>query len=436
MNCPTCDPDYSNPLLTNLCDLAEVLNIDRQADPPMSTLTRPAEGASQPAAGDNSLVLPRIEVFDSFAAAAPAWQALAQDQALSSAYQRYEFLELWQRHIGDLEGVTPSIAVAFDRTGDPVALLPFGRHRAHGLTVLGFLGGKHCNFNLGVWRRNAAADVTAADIRNLLSALARHADALILHNQPLRWRGVANPLSLLPHRPSPSKAYSGALRGDFEEFFKERTSNSTRYKMRKKAKTLAQTGPIAFAQAQDNYTARRIVHEFFAQKSARMRAMGMEDVFGAPHVRAFIEAGVCTLLPDGRPVIELYALTAGETVAATMGGMAHDGQFSAMFNSIPLDRFRSESPGEQLLVHLVRRCCERGLHTFDLGVGEAAYKEMFCPDEVPLFDTCLSLTARGLAIVAIENAKSAAKRAVKQNKSLWSAVMRARHWRGKLSRQS
>jgi CelD/BcsL family acetyltransferase involved in cellulose biosynthesis len=119
-----------------------------------------------------------------------------------------------------------------------------------------------------------------------------------------------------------------------------------------------------------------------------------------------------------------------------MGGMVRDGRFSAMFNSIPADQFRSESPGEQLLVNMIRSCCERGLDTFDLGVGEAAYKDMFCPDEEPLFDTCLPLSARGHALVAIERAKSAVKRTIKQNRSLWSAVVRARQWRAALARRS
>ncbi|MGE4166011.1 MAG: GNAT family N-acetyltransferase [Xanthobacteraceae bacterium] len=301
--------------------------------------------------------------------------------------------------------------------------------------MLEFLGGKHSNFNLGLWRRDVAAADSEADVRNLLSAFEKRADALILHNQPLSWQGVVNPLSLLPHHPSPSMAYRGPLRTDFEALLSERTSNSTRYKMRKKAKSLAKVGPVNFAQARNADDARRVVHEFFAQKSARMRAMGMEDVFGAPEIRNFIEASVCGTLPNGDPVIEIYALTAGDTIVATMGGMVRDGRFSAMFNSIPPDKFRSESPGEQLLVQLIRTCCERGLHTFDLGVGEASYKDMFCPDEEPLFDTRLPLSARGHALVAIERAKSAVKRTIKQNKSLWSMVAQARQWRAALSRQ-
>jgi CelD/BcsL family acetyltransferase involved in cellulose biosynthesis len=403
----------------------------------MTAAARPAEGAFRTASAANTPLFARIAVFDSFAAAAPAWRALEAGDVLATAYQRFDFLDLWQRHIGEPDGIAPCIAVAFDANDKPVALLPLGRHVSHGLKVLGFLGGKHSNFNLGVWRRDVAAAVTEADVRPLLAALEGHGDALILYNQPMRWRDVANPLLLLPHHASPSMAYRGPLRPDFEELLKERTSNSTRYKMRKKVKALAnKAGPVAFARADSSAAACRVVHEFFAQKSARMKAMGMEDVFGAADVRAFIEASVCAMLPNAQPVIEIYELTAGGATVATMGGMVRDGRFSAMFNSIPADKFRSESPGEQLLVNMIRTCCERGLDTFDLGVGEASYKDMFCPDEEPLFDTCLPLSARGHALVAIERAKSAVKRTIKQNKPLWSAVIRARQWRAALSRKS
>lgn len=403
----------------------------------MTAATRPAEGAFHTPSSGKRPLLARIEVFGSLEAAAPAWRTLEAGDVLATAYQRLDFLALWQRHIGAAEGIEPCIAVAFGADGAPAALLPLGRHASHGLKVLGFLGGKHSNFNLGIWRCDIAAAMTEADLRHFLAALEGHGDALILYNQPLRWQDLANPLALLSHHASPSMACRGPLRPDFEELLKERTSNTTRYKMRKKVKALTnKAGPVAFARANGPEAARRVVHEFFAQKSARMQAMGMEDVFGAADVRAFIEAGVCAALPDGQPVIEIYELTAGGEVVATMGGMVRGGRFSAMFNSIPADKFRSESPGEQLLVNMIRTCCERGLDTFDLGVGEASYKDMFCPDEEHLFDTCLPLSGRGHALVAIERAKSAVKRTIKQNKSLWSAVIRARQWRAAMSRKS
>ncbi|MBV9262327.1 MAG: GNAT family N-acetyltransferase, partial [Pseudolabrys sp.] len=40
------------------------------------------------------------QVFDTLAAAEPHWRVLEDAGALMTPYQRFDFLSLWQRHIG------------------------------------------------------------------------------------------------------------------------------------------------------------------------------------------------------------------------------------------------------------------------------------------------------------------------------------------------
>ena len=111
-------------------------------------------------------------------------------------------------------------------------------------------------------------------------------------------------------------------------------------------------------------------------------------------------------------------------IVATMGGIAGGGRFCAMFNSIAQGRYAVESPGEQLIVNLVRGCCERGFDTFDLGIGEAHYKSLFCGDAEPLFDSYLPLTA-GAAACWRSDSRLAARRQARRSSSsqlLWSLV--------------
>jgi CelD/BcsL family acetyltransferase involved in cellulose biosynthesis len=89
-----------------------------------------------------------------------------------------------------------------------------------------------------------------------------------------------------------------------------------------------------------------------------------------------------------------------------------------------------------LIVHLVRACCARGLETFDLGIGEAHYKTMFCGDVEPLFDTYLPLNAAGRALAAAFAFTASIKRAIKQQPVLWSMVTAARRLGAKLSTES
>jgi CelD/BcsL family acetyltransferase involved in cellulose biosynthesis len=378
--------------------------------------------------------LARVEVFHHFVAAEPHWRALER-AGLATPYQAYDLLRLWHRHIGAAEGVSPFIVVGFSIAGEPLFLWPLGLRQRAGLKVVEFLGGKHANFNMALWRRNAAVDIGAADLRSVLDGIGDRADLAMLSNQPMNWAGVDNPFALLPHQPSPSFGYSGALKPDFEALFNERTSASARKKMRRKERILAEGGEVRFQQAADAAEIRAVLDDFFAQKTARTRAIGLPDVFADPGVREFIQAAAEMPTAAGGPLIELYTLSVAGVIVATIGGIVADGRFSGMFLSIIHGRYAAESPGEQLLVHMVRLLCERGLHTFDLGIGEAKYKGLFCPDAEPMFDSYWPLSPAGRRVAFVFSAVAAVKRAIKQQPALWSLVLKWRRLRARLTKK-
>jgi len=375
----------------------------------------------------------RIEVFDDMTSAEPHWRALERAETLATPYQRYDFLALWQRHVGAEAGFTPFIVVGFDAIGTPLFLLPLGRRPLGRWTVVEFLGGKHANFNMGLWRRDCIAAVGADTLRAVLKSLAGRADLLMLRNQSLTWDGTTNPFALLPHQRAANLGFSGALASDFEALLRARTGAAARKKMRKKERTLAGFGAVRLERAESAAQAHRVLDAFFKQKSARMRRIGVADAFAEAEVRRFIEAAVAERLADGNPLIELYALSVDDIIVATMGGIVGDGRFCGMFNSITEGRYAIESPGEQLLVNLVRRCCERGLKTFDLGIGEAHYKHLFCGDAEPLFDSFLPLSPAGRMLAALAVLLEAGKRTIKQHALLWSTVRAIRRLRAKFA---
>src|SRR4029079_12633144 len=82
---------------------------------------------------------------------------------------------------------------------------PFGRKQVGPLGLVQFLGSKHANFNVGLWRRDLAGAITAQDVGAITERIAssgRGADVLALYRLPIRWDGVAHPLMLLPHQAS------------------------------------------------------------------------------------------------------------------------------------------------------------------------------------------------------------------------------------------
>jgi CelD/BcsL family acetyltransferase involved in cellulose biosynthesis len=375
----------------------------------------------------------RVEVFDDMADAEPHWRALECAPTLATPYQRYELLELWQRHVGAEAGFAPFIIVGFDAVGTPLFLLPLGCRQLGRWKVAEFLGGKHANFNMGLWRRDLAATIGADALRAVLKRLAGRADLLMLRNQSLTWGGTTNPFALLPHQRAANLGFSGALARDFEALLRARTNAGTRKKMRKKERTLAGYGAVRFARADTVAQVHRVLDAFFKQKSARMRRIGVTDAFAEAEVRRFVEAAATQRLADGNPLIELYALSVDGIIVATMAGIVGDGRFCGMFNSITDGRYAVESPGEQLILNLVRRCCERGLATFDLGIGEAHYKNLFCGDAEPLFDSFLPLSPAGRVLAAAAAFTESGKRAIKRHALLWSTARALRRLRARFS---
>jgi len=380
---------------------------------------RPAEAGPVP---DNRLA--RVEIYEDLSAAEPHWRAL--ERGLATPYQRFDFLALWQRHVGSALGVTPFVVVGFNGADKPLFLWPFGRRRVGPWRLVDFLGGKHANFNMGLWRCGVAVHIEVADLKAVLASLADRADLLRLTEQPLSWNGTTNPFALLPHQRAANFGFSGALSGDFETLLRARTNSATRKKMRKKEQAMAALGNVSFEQPKCPQRIRQVLDAFFKQKRARMRIFSISDAFAEPGVRRFIEAAATERGPDGESPIELYALSVDDIVVATMGGTVGGGRFCAMFNSIALGRYAVHSPGEQLILRLVRRCCERGLSTFDLGLGDARYKNLFCGDAEPQFNSFLPLTGKGRILMLALRTGAAIKREIKQRPLLWSLV---RGWR-------
>jgi CelD/BcsL family acetyltransferase involved in cellulose biosynthesis len=321
----------------------------------------------------------RIKILNDLAVAKPDWLDLERNDGLSTPYQHFAWVSCWYEHLGKAAGVTPYIVVGEDETGRPLFLLPLGRERIGPLTVARFVGGKHSNSNLGLWRRDYASAMTRADLDRIVGLIGStdpSVDLLALLNQPVVWDEVPNPLALLPRQDSPSFSYRGRLARDFDELVKERVSSSTRKKLRQKERALSKHGSVRYWRAETSRDVRRVLDAFFVQKAERMKELGLANVFAEAGVRQFVEAAATQLgASTATSSIEFYAASVGDVIVATFAGIGSNRRFCGMFNSMISGEFAHQSPGELLLANVVRMCCERGYTTFDLGIGEAAYKK-------------------------------------------------------------
>lgn len=394
-------------------------------NPSYSYTLPPHAGLPVLASTVNPAVRAPVEVLTQFGKVELLWREMVQQGALCSRYQHHSWMAGWWDHIGSMSQDSPHVTVLRDDMGKPVLLLPLVRKKVGPLQVGFFMGGKHTNFNLPVWHPQHVKQPAAA-LAALQEGLRHNGprlDLLVLLNQPASWQGEANPMLQAPHREAASRAYSGELLSDFEALLKERMGANSRKKLRQKERQLAALGPVAFQCARTPAEIDRVLEAFFQQKAARMREQGLSNAFDAAGAKEFTRAAAHAIDPDtGEMLIELYAASVGDKIIATFGGIVADGRFSGMFNSIAGAEFRNYSPGELLLANVIRLCCERGLTKFDLGIGDAAYKQVYCRDAEALYDSVIPITAAGQVAAPIWRTGLALKGRIKKSDRLLRAV--------------
>jgi CelD/BcsL family acetyltransferase involved in cellulose biosynthesis len=367
-----------------------------------------------------------IEVFPSLAAAEPFWRELERDGVLTP-YQRFEWVAAWHRNAGAAAGVSPLVAAGFDAAGNPLFLLPLVLVRRGSFLVARFLGDKHACFNFGPWRRGAR--VSRAELATVIARIRSAVpdlDAIELSDQPESWEGTQNPMLALPHQPSPSLGYRLRLGAPGEEVLARAYSSATRSKLRNKERKLQVLPGYRYVRAGTEADVDRFLDAFFTQKAERFATQGVENVFAAPGIDAFLREACRHGLASGKPLVEMHALDTNAGMLALFAGVNDGRRFSAMITSFTLSEHARLSPGLILLTHLVADCADRGLEYFDLGVGEAEFKTSLCDEVEVLFDCFLPLSPRGRLFAAGLAAKASAKRAIKRSPLLWSAAQRIR----------
>jgi CelD/BcsL family acetyltransferase involved in cellulose biosynthesis len=354
--------------------------------------------------------------------------------AVGSPYQSLAWASAWYRHAAPARGETPFIVALLDVDGAPLALLPFALRRTPLGRVAVSVGGSHANFQFGPFRRDALEILSAEALTAALQIAARGVgcDAYLLSQQATEWGGATNPLQRLGGIPCVERGRSAALSPDGEAWFTARFSADRRRTLRKKERGLQALGAARYIEARTGADVDRMIDAYQAQKADWFARRGIANVFTAPGIDAFLRDAAKGGLAEGRPGVSLFALEVDDRLAAVIGAAIDDTRLSLMITAADVDSFGRFSPGELLLLHLMKQSCDRGLATFDLGVGDAAYKEHYCPDEVLLFDLALPMTARGRLAAGAWLGRRAMLAKAKRSPSVLGLVRRVRQARARL----
>jgi CelD/BcsL family acetyltransferase involved in cellulose biosynthesis len=376
-------------------------------------------------------MLSHIEVTASISGLEKDWRAL-QAHGFATPYQTYDWTKAWIDALAAPSGLEPMLVSGRDASGEIHVILPLVfRQTPLGGKAL-FAGGKHANFAMGLYSRDAMERLTAADMRRLLMEAARQRGVSLYHfaHQPRQWQGLGNPLALLPNQMSANCAFKAELMPDGDAMIRSLMSTESRKKLRHKEKRLGELGPVSLHEARDGATVRRVLETFRSQKAARFKALGISDPFADPAVETFLLAGALNGLDQREAAIRLYYLASGDRIVSVIGGAMHAGRLSGMFTSFDSDpAVIRYSPGDLLLLHLVQRLCRDGFGVFDLGTGDAAYKGDYCPLDEPLFDSILPMTATGQIVSAGLSAGQRVKRWAKHSPAAMALVARLRKLR-------
>jgi CelD/BcsL family acetyltransferase involved in cellulose biosynthesis len=371
-------------------------------------------------AGEMPADIARVEVFHDLDAAEPFWRALEGEFA--TPFQRFGLLASWQRHVGVAEGHEPRIVAGFDAQGRPLCILPFAVAQESGTRIARFMGGKHCNFNMGLWHRDAAAP-GRPELRALLSPLSAHGvDMLALTQQIHRWQGRDNPFQALPRQASINDCPMLPLAPGASET--DRISGSTRRRLKTKERKLQALKGYRYLRATTQAEVDRALEAFFRVKPQRMALQNLPDVFAEPGVAELVRE-ICDV-SRGEPQVVIHMLDCDDEVIAMFTGVEDGARFSMMFNTYTLSENARYSPGLILIRHIIDHYAARGFTSLDLGVGGDHYKTIFCKDHEELFDSFIPLTARGWPMATALSLAARAKHAVKRSSVLMPLAKRVR----------
>jgi CelD/BcsL family acetyltransferase involved in cellulose biosynthesis len=349
---------------------------------------------------DRGTILPegqRVRLFQNPQDCQAAWQTLLES-GWSAPYQTPCWVSAWLEGVRANGKYQPCFVLLEEAGGSPLCLFPLVISGRSNIRMAEFCGQKHANFHVGIFnRQKSRPDAKVLDAMFRAAAQRAGIDCYSFFNQPFEWQGEPNPLSALPHALSANHAYKIDLQEDDEALISSLMSGETRKKLRNKEKRLSELGEVRLSKAASDQERAVLLNAFQKQKAERFAQLGIHNPFAEPEVETFLAAAI-RRAPSGHVPVEIYALLAGERISAVIGVAEHGGRASGMFLSYDaspeIARF---SPGDQLLNKLVRHYCHQKMSVFDLGTGDAEYKKTYCPTVEVLFDSVLSITAKGRA---------------------------------------
>ena len=322
------------------------------------------------------------------------WPSIADDRDLRMyIFQSREFLDIWLDTIGKASRVEPYFVVVRDADGRPVLHLPLIIETKFNVRLLRFMDCGVADYNAPI----VAADRTLSrqefhDVWADVVALLPSFDVIDLKKIATDVAGAVNPLTYLDCVPFGESGHVIALTRLRDQTDTRRTVARQRRKLQTHAKGLSQIGEPRFIVNPDASEAAPLIERLLELKRRKYQRTSTPDFLTAPGVEHFYRQ----MMSPGRlgTISHLSALTIGDTVASAHLGFIGRGRFYYIFPAYDT-QFGRYRVGHLLLQHLIDQSVTQDFDTFDLGIGDASYKNKWATNRVALHSHQRAVTAAG-----------------------------------------
>jgi len=336
----------------------------------------------------------KVELFAGGNLAAADWPSISDARDLRMyIFQSREFLDIWLDTIGNASGIEPYFVVVKDAEGRPVLYLPLAIETKFNVRLLRFMDCGVADYNAPI----VAADRTLsrqefhevwADVLALLPGF----DVIDLKKIASDIAGASNPLTYLDCTPFDQSGHAIVLTRLRDRTDTRRTVVRLRRKLQGHARGLNRIGEPNFIVNPAAAEAARVAERLLELKRRKYKRTSTPDFLAAPGVERFYRE----MMSPARlgKISHLSALTIGDTVASAHLGFIGRGRFYYIFPAYDT-AFSRHRVGHLLLQHLIDQSVTQDFETFDLGVGDASYKNRWATHHLALQSHQRAVTAAG-----------------------------------------
>ncbi|HEX4411832.1 MAG TPA: GNAT family N-acetyltransferase [Xanthobacteraceae bacterium] len=344
-----------------------------------------------------------IDVYPGHRLHAVDWPSVTAPSDLSMyAFQSREFLDVWMNTIGKARDAQCWLVVV--KTGDkPILYLPLVIERVFNIRLLRFMDAGVSDYNAPIVRSDDTLSRVDFDFLwpKILAALPK-IDAIDLEKMPSDIVGRPNPLTNLRCVPYASSGHSLLLSLLHGAVGARHSVRAQRKNLRRRYRALSELGQADFVINPTGIKAAYVLDRLLDLKRQKYLRTTGRDFLTMPGVTRFYrEMTAPSRL--GR-ISHLSAVLCNDRVASAHLGFIGRGRFHYAVPAYDLE-YRRFEVGHLLLEHLIDGSFEQGSTTYDLGVGDFAYKGRWSTHRLTLRNCEKALTFTGWLYFKIRHAR-------------------------------